>query len=68
VTRRRLQNQQPAYPAGSAALAETIDRELTHAAPWIPLFTPTIANLTSTRVGNYHEQDGTVVLDQLWIK
>jgi hypothetical protein len=51
----------------TAALAARIDREVTDEAPLIPLFTPRLPDLTSRRVGNYEEQGGFVLLDQLWV-
>ena len=65
---RRLANEEPANPAGTAGLAEALDREITNDAPWVPLFTPTYADLTSTRVGNYQIQAGQALLDQLWVR
>jgi peptide/nickel transport system substrate-binding protein len=65
---RRLAEAEPANPAGSAGLAETVDHEITDSAPWVPLFTPTYADLISTRVGNYQVQAGQVMLDQLWVR
>jgi peptide/nickel transport system substrate-binding protein len=64
----RLRTEEPADPAGTAALAATIDRELTDAAPWVPLFTPRLPDLTSPRVGNYEDNQGTVLIDQLWVR
>jgi peptide/nickel transport system substrate-binding protein len=64
----RLAKEEPADPAGSAALAATIDRELTGQAPWVPLFTPRLPDLTSARVGNYQVNNGFVLLDQLWVR
>jgi hypothetical protein len=49
-------------------MAAKIDRELTDAAPWVPLFTPQLPDLTSARVGNYQDNNGFVLLDQLWVK
>jgi peptide/nickel transport system substrate-binding protein len=64
----QLANEEPVDPAGTAGLAEAIDREITDTAPWVPLFTPTYADLTSTRVGNYQSQGGRALLDQLWVR
>jgi hypothetical protein len=49
-------------------LAQLLDREITDAAPWVPLFTPSLIDLTSARVGNYQSQDGSPALDQLWVR
>lgn len=68
----QLAKQEPDDPAGSTGLAAVIDRELTDAAPWVPLFTPSFASLTSARVGNYQAQAdsvfGSPLLDQLWVR
>jgi peptide/nickel transport system substrate-binding protein len=55
-------------PAKARNLAETIDREVTDQAPWVPLFTPQSIDLTSARVGNYQAERGRTLLDQLWVK
>jgi hypothetical protein len=36
----QLTKDEPSDPSGTAKLAATIDREVTDAAPWVPLFTP----------------------------
>jgi YVTN family beta-propeller protein len=63
----RLTNEQPS-PAASK-LAATIDRELVDQAPWVPLFTPRLADLTSARVGNYQDSPyGFSLFDQIWVR
>ena len=62
----RLDQEAPG-PASTAALAATIDREVTDEAPLIPLFTPRLPDITSRRVGDYEEHGGFVLLDQLWV-
>jgi hypothetical protein len=40
-------------------------------APWVPLFTPRLADFTSRRVGNYQANTyaaPSVLLDQLWVR
>jgi peptide/nickel transport system substrate-binding protein len=64
----RLKRQESTDPAGSAAFAATIDREITKHAPWVPLLTPSFANVTSARVGNYQNNTTDVLLDQLWVR
>jgi peptide/nickel transport system substrate-binding protein len=64
----RLTKSEPANPAGTRALAAAIDRELTDRAPFVPLFTPSLPDLTSARVGNYEYDNGNVLLDQLWVR
>ncbi|MDQ1494558.1 MAG: hypothetical protein QOG69_1041, partial [Actinomycetota bacterium] len=63
-----LAKDEPLDPAGTAKLAATIDREVTDAAPWVPLFTPRFADLTSARVGNYQYNSSGVPFDQLWVR
>ncbi len=63
----RLTTEQPS--AGAAKLAATIDREIVDRAPWVPLFTPRLADLASSRVGNYQASpDGFPLLDQMWVR
>ena len=64
----RLKREEPSNPAGTAALAAAIDREITDQAPWVPLFTPRLADLTSACVLNYEDNSGAVLLDQLWVR
>jgi ABC-type transport system substrate-binding protein len=64
----RLTRNEPANPAGTTQLAAAIDHELTNQAPFIPLFTPSLVDLTSRRVANYEDQNGTVLIDQLWVR
>lgn len=63
----RLQKEQPSPSA--AKLAATIDREIVDQAPWVPLFTPRFADLTSSRLGNYQvTPSGSELLDQMWVR
>lgn len=64
----RLAKSEPSDPFGTAKLAAAIDREISDAAPWVPLFTPRFADLTSARVGNYRYIASGVPFDQLWVK
>jgi peptide/nickel transport system substrate-binding protein len=66
----RLAKEEPADPAGTTKLAATIDRKITDQAPWVPLFTPQFASLTSTRVGNYqfNRYSAVTLFDQLWVR
>lgn len=63
-----LAAREPTDPAGAADLAARVAREVTDQAPWVPLFTPRLVDVTSTRVGNFQAQDGSVLLDQLWVR
>jgi peptide/nickel transport system substrate-binding protein len=68
---KRLAAEQARDPTAGKALAEKIDRELDAKAPWVPLFTPRLADLVSSRVGNYQPNtydSSSVLLDQLWVR
>jgi ABC-type transport system substrate-binding protein len=68
---RRLIAAQAADPAAGTALAARLDREIVAHAPWVPLFTPRLADFTSRRVGNYQANTyaaPSVLLDQLWVR
>jgi ABC-type transport system substrate-binding protein len=68
---RRLIATQAADPAAGTALAARLDREIVAYAPWVPLFTPRLADFTSKRVGNYQANTyaaPSVLLDQLWVR
>jgi ABC-type transport system substrate-binding protein len=67
---KRLAAEQARDPTAGARLAERIDRELDAKAPWVPLFTPGLADFVSSRVGNYQPNtyaSSSVLLDQLWV-
>ena len=68
---KRLAAEQARDPTTGATLAERIERELDAKAPWVPLFTPRLADFVSSRVGNYQPNtydSSTVLLDQLWVR
>ena len=50
---RRAQAEQLSDPTGSRALWQRVDREITDAAPWVPLMVSKDVNFLSKRVGNY---------------
>jgi peptide/nickel transport system substrate-binding protein len=56
-------------PAGAATLWSAVDRAITDRAPVVPLFTPRVAHLVSSRAGNVqiHHVWG-VLLDQVWVR
>ena len=56
-------------PTGEPELAAKLDRTFIDRSPWVPLWTPRLADFVSRRVGNYqyNAYDGTL-LDQLWVK
>jgi YVTN family beta-propeller protein len=64
----RLAEREPADPTGTLDVAAALDREITNRAPWVPLYTPRLVDLTSARVGNYQTSAGAVLLDQLWVR
>jgi peptide/nickel transport system substrate-binding protein len=67
--RPRAQAEQLSDPTGSRALWQRVDRELTDAAPWVPLMVTKDVNFLSKRVGNYQysPQNG-MLIDQLWVR
>lgn len=68
---RRLATQQTSDAGGGAALAARLDREIVDLAPWVPLFTPRVADFASKRVGNYQTStypSSSVLLDQVWVR
>ena len=67
---RRAQAKEQSDPAGARALWQRVDRLITDAVPWVPLFTPEDVNFLSKRVGNYQfSPDGVgLLIDQLWVR
>lgn len=58
-----------AQPTTGAKLARRIDREVVDQAPVVPLYTPRLPDLTSTRVGNYQASPyGYPLFDQMWVR
>jgi YVTN family beta-propeller protein len=66
---RRAQAEQLSDPTGSRARWQRVDREITDAAPWVPLMVTKDVNFLSKRVGNYQysPQNG-MLIDQLWVR
>jgi peptide/nickel transport system substrate-binding protein len=66
---RKAQAEQLSDPTGSRALWQRVDREITDAAPWVPLMIAKSVNVLSKRVGNYQysPQNG-MLIDQLWVR
>jgi YVTN family beta-propeller protein len=62
--------EQQSDPTGSRALWQRVDREITDAAPWVPLLATKDVNFLSKRVGNYQfSSDGMgLLIDQLWVR
>jgi peptide/nickel transport system substrate-binding protein len=65
----KAQAEQLSDPIGSRARWQRVDRELTDAAPWVPLVVTKDVNFLSKRVGNYQysPQNG-MLIDQLWVR
>jgi peptide/nickel transport system substrate-binding protein len=59
---------QPHSPNTAAALWVRIDHEITHQAPWVPIYNPRSLVLMSVRVGNYQFNPyWSLLIDQLWV-
>jgi peptide/nickel transport system substrate-binding protein len=67
---RRLPRVEASSHSAGADLAARLDRTIVGRAPWVPLFTPRLADFISKRVGNYQYNlyDYGVLLDQLWVR
>jgi peptide/nickel transport system substrate-binding protein len=66
---RRAQAEQLSDPTGSRALWQRVDREVTDAAPWVPLMVTKDVNFLSKRVGNYqYSPEMGMLIDQLWVR
>jgi len=56
-------------PGGAQRQWAEVDRMLTDAAPWAPLYNPRVPIAIGARVGNYEFHPfWTVLLDQLWVR
>ena len=67
---RKAQAEQASDPVGARALWQRVDREVTDAAPWVPLIATKDVNFLSKRVGNYQfspDANG-LLIDQLWVR
>jgi YVTN family beta-propeller protein len=67
---RKAQAEQTSDPVGARALWQRVDREVTDAAPWVPLIATKDVTFLSKRVGNYQfSPDGNgLLIDQLWVR
>jgi YVTN family beta-propeller protein len=67
---RKAQAEQRSDPTGSRALWQLVDREITDAAPWVPLIASKNVSVLSKRVGNYQYSPAAVamLIDQLWVR
>jgi peptide/nickel transport system substrate-binding protein len=57
-------------PTASRALWQRVDREITDAAPWVPLMASKNVSVLSKRVGNYQYSPAAIamLIDQLWVR
>jgi YVTN family beta-propeller protein len=67
---RRALAEQLSDPAGSRALWQEADREITDAAPWVVLMASENESVLSKRVGNYQYSPSQIapLFDQLWVR
>ncbi len=66
---RMAQAEQLSDPTGSRARWQRVDREITDAAPWVPLMVTKDVNFLSKRVGNYqYSPQMGMLIDQLWVR
>ena len=67
---RRAQAEQLSDPTGSRVLWQRVDREITDAAPWVPLIASKNVSVLSKRVGNYQYSPAAIamLIDQLWVR
>jgi peptide/nickel transport system substrate-binding protein len=67
---RRALAEELSDPTGSRALWQRVDREITDAAPWVPLMASRNVSVLSKRVGNYQYSPVAVamLIDQLWVR
>jgi YVTN family beta-propeller protein len=67
---RKAQAERLNDPTGSRALWQRVDREITDAAPWVPLIASENVSVLSKRVGNYQYSPAAVamLIDQLWVR
>ena len=66
----RAQAERLSDPTASRALWQRVDREITDAAPWVPLMASKNVSVLSKRVGNYQYNPAAVamLIDQLWVR
>jgi len=66
---RRAQAEELSDTTGSRARWQRVDREITDAAPWVPLMVTKDVNFLSKRVGNYQYSPANgMLIDQLWVR
>ena len=65
----KAQAEQLSDPTGSRARWQRVDREITDAAPWVPLMVTKDVNFVSKRLGNYqYSPSFGMLIDQLWVR
>jgi YVTN family beta-propeller protein len=66
----RAQAERLSDPTASRGLWQQVDREITDAAPWVPLIASKNVSVLSKRVGNYQYNPAAVamLIDQLWVR
>jgi YVTN family beta-propeller protein len=66
----RAQAERLSDPTRSRALWQRVDREITDAAPWVPLIASYNVSVLSKRVGNYQYSPAAIamLIDQLWVR
>jgi peptide/nickel transport system substrate-binding protein len=66
---RKAKAEELSDPTGSRTLWQRVDREITDAAPWVPLMVTKDVNFLSKRVGNYqYSPQMGMLIDQLWVR
>ena len=67
---RKAQAEQVSDPTASRTLWQRVDREITDAAPWVPLVATKNVYFLSKRVGNYQYSPTAMgmLIDQLWVR
>jgi YVTN family beta-propeller protein len=67
---RRAQAARLGDPTKSRELWQRVDREITDAAPWVPLIASYNVSVLSKRVGNYQYSPAAIamLIDQLWVR
>jgi len=66
---RRAETLAATNPGKSSELWAAIDRRITNASPWVPLYTPRWNDVLSSRLGNYeYNPMFGFLIDQAWVK
>lgn len=66
---RRAEQLEPTYPSEASAIWQTVDRQLTNSAEWIPTVDTREVEITSTRLRNYeYNPVWGFLADQAWLR